>query len=157
MNNFGTFCAPKNTSKHLYIIVNPNVLYFYLLSVQIFGLPGLNVLGIEHFSGHSRLLFDRAKLDLTKNWSHVNCQTSLWPIILWRHHSLCTRRSKFISGSTKIHMYGVRNLEKRIRFSLKSWPSERFHRPEMFQIKAKISLCTNAKLIFHKNVGWQGY
>ena len=54
-------------------------------------------------------------------------------------------------------MYGVRNLEKTIRFSLKSWPSERFHWPEMSQIKAEISLRTNVKLIFHKNVGWQGY
>ena len=54
-------------------------------------------------------------------------------------------------------MYGVRNLEKSMRFSLKSWPSERFHRPEMPQIKAEISLRTNLKLLFHKNVGWQGY
>ena len=53
--------------------------------------------------------------------------------------------------------YSVRNLEKSIRFSLKSRPSERFHRPEMSQIKAEISLRTNVKLIFHKNVGWQGY
>ena len=52
-------------------------------------------------------------------------------------------------------MYGVRNLEKTTRFSLKSWPSEQFHRPEMSQIKAEISLRTNLKLIFHKNVGWQ--
>ena len=36
-------------------------------------------------------------------------------------------------------MYGVRNLEKTIRFSLKSPPSERFHWPEMSQIKAEIS------------------
>ena len=50
-------------------------------------------------------------------------------------------------------MYGARNLEITIRFSLKSRPSERFHRPEMSQIKAEISLCTNMKLIFHKNVG----
>ena len=56
-----------------------------------------------------------------------------------------------------IFMYGVRNLEKTIRFSLKSRPSERFHWPEMSQIKAEISLRTNVKLIFHKNVGWQGY
>ena len=56
-----------------------------------------------------------------------------------------------------LDMYGVRNLEKTIRFSLKSWPSERFHWPEMSQIKAEISLRTNVKLIFHKNVGWQGY
>ena len=48
-------------------------------------------------------------------------------------------------------MYGIRNLEKTIRFSLKSRPSERFHWPEMPQIKA------NVKLIFHKNVGWLGY
>ena len=50
-------------------------------------------------------------------------------------------------------MYGVRNLEMTIRFSLKSWLSERFHRPEMSQIKAEFSLRTNMKLIFHKNVG----
>ena len=52
-------------------------------------------------------------------------------------------------------MYGVRNLEMSIRFSLKSRLSERFHRPEMSQIKAEISLRTNVKLIFHKNVGLQ--
>ena len=44
-----------------------------------------------------------------------------------------------------------------IRFSLKSRPSERFHRPEMSQIKAEISLHTNVKLNFHKNVGCQWY
>ena len=54
-------------------------------------------------------------------------------------------------------MYGVRNLEKTFRFSLKSRPSEGSHRLEMSQIKAEISLHTNLKLIFHKNVGWQGY
>ena len=48
-----------------------------------------------------------------------------------------------------IRRYGVRNLEMSIRFSLKSRPSERFPRPEMSQIKAKISLRTNVKLIFH--------
>ena len=53
--------------------------------------------------------------------------------------------------------YSVRNLEKAIRFSLKSRLSEQFHWPEMSQIKADISLRTNVKLIFHKNVGWQGY
>ena len=51
--------------------------------------------------------------------------------------------------------YGVRNLEMTIRFSLKSRSSERFHRPEMSQIKAEISLRTNVKLNFHKNVGCQ--
>ena len=54
-------------------------------------------------------------------------------------------------------MYSARNLEMSIRFSLKSRPSERFHRPEMSQIKAEISLRTNMKLIFHKNVGLQWY
>ena len=49
----------------------------------------------------------------------------------------------------------VRNLEMSICFSLKSRPSERFHRLEMSQIKAEISLRTNVKLIFHKNVGLQ--
>ena len=55
----------------------------------------------------------------------------------------------------KTTRYGVRNLEMSIRFSLKSRPSERFHRPEMSQIKAEISLRANVKLIFHKNVGLQ--
>ena len=54
-------------------------------------------------------------------------------------------------------MYNVRNLEKTIRFSLKSRPSERFQWPEMSQIKSEINLRTKVKLIFHKNVGWQGY
>ena len=54
-------------------------------------------------------------------------------------------------------MYAVRNLEMSFRFSLKSRPSERFPWLEMSQIKAEISLHTNLKLIFHKNVGWQGY
>ena len=54
-------------------------------------------------------------------------------------------------------MYGVKNLEKTIRFSLKSRPSEGNHWPEMSQIKAEISLHTNLKLVFHKKVGWQGY
>ena len=58
------------------------------------------------------------------------------------------------SGAT---LYSVRNLDVSIRFSLKSRPSEGFPRPEMSQIKAEISLHTNLKLIFHKNVGWQGY
>ena len=35
-----------------------------------------------------------------------------------------------------LSMYSARNLEMSICFSLKSWPSERFHRPEMSQIKA---------------------
>ena len=39
--------------------------------------------------------------------------------------------------------------------SLKSRPSERFHRPEMSLIKDEISLRTDVKLIFHKNVGLQ--
>ena len=54
-------------------------------------------------------------------------------------------------------MYGVRNLEMTIRFSLLSWPSELFNRPQMSQIKAEISFCTHVKLIFHKNVGLQLY
>ena len=54
-----------------------------------------------------------------------------------------------------LYMYGARNLEMSIRFSLKYRPSERFHRPEMSQIKAEISLRTNVKLNFHKNVGLQ--
>ena len=51
--------------------------------------------------------------------------------------------------------YGVRNLDMSIRFSLKSRPTKGFSRPEMSQIKAEISLRTNVKLIFHKNVGLQ--
>ena len=54
-------------------------------------------------------------------------------------------------------MYSARNLEMSIRFSLKSQLSERFHWPEMSQIKAEISLHSNVKLNFHKNLGWQGY
>ena len=54
-----------------------------------------------------------------------------------------------------LDMYSARNLEKTIRFSLKSRPFERFHRPEMSQIKAEISLRTNLKLNFHKNIGLQ--
>ena len=59
------------------------------------------------------------------------------------------------SGTRNVKEYGARNLEMSIRFSLKSRPSERFQRPEMSQIKAEISLRTNVKLIFHKNVGLQ--
>ena len=66
--------------------------------------------------------------------------------------------SKRSQGSGEyIKKYTIKNLEKTIRFSLKSRPSEQFHWPEMSQIKAEISLRTNLKLIFHKNVGWQGY
>ena len=54
-------------------------------------------------------------------------------------------------------MYGVRYLDMSIRLSLKSRPTEGFPRPEMSQMKAEISHHTNLKLIFHKNVGWQGY
>ena len=54
-----------------------------------------------------------------------------------------------------IVMYGARNLEMSIRFSLKFRPTERFHRPEMSQTKAEISLRTNVKLNFHKNVRLQ--
>ena len=62
------------------------------------------------------------------------------------------------SKNMSFNKYIVRNLEKTIRFSLKSRPSaEGFHWPEMSQIKAEISLHTNVKLIYHKNVGWQGY
>ena len=53
------------------------------------------------------------------------------------------------------YTYGARNLEISISFSLKSRASERFHRPEMSQIKVEISLRTNVKLNFHKNVGCQ--
>ena len=51
--------------------------------------------------------------------------------------------------------YSARNLEISIRFSLKYRLSERFHWPEMSQIKAEISLRTNVKLICHKNLGLQ--
>ena len=66
-------------------------------------------------------------------------------------------RTKIKISLEKSSMYSGRNLEMSIRLSLKSRPSERFHWPEMSQIKAEISLRTNVKLIFHKNVGWQGY
>ena len=64
--------------------------------------------------------------------------------------------SDFLSDQIEIRR-GVRNLEKTNRFSLKSRLSERIHWPEMSRIKAEIGLRTNVKLIFHKNVGWQGY
>merc|ERR1719412_2687013 len=44
-----------------------------------------------------------------------------------------------------------------IRFSPKSRPSERPHRPEMSQTKAEISPHTNLKPIRHKNAGPQRY
>ena len=47
-----------------------------------------------------------------------------------------------IERQETLSSYGVRNLEMSIRFSLKSRPYERFHRPEMYQIKAEISLRT---------------
>ena len=55
----------------------------------------------------------------------------------------------------EVTLSGVRNIEMSIRFSLKSRPFEQFHRPELSQIKAEISLRTNVKLIFDKNVGLQ--
>ena len=61
----------------------------------------------------------------------------------------------FLKYALCLSLYNARNLEMSIRFSLKSRPSERFHRPEMSQIKAEISLRTNMKLICHKNVGLQ--
>ena len=65
---------------------------------------------------------------------------------------------KYLQQKTaNLSRYGVRNLDMSIRFSLKSRASEGIPRPEMSQIKAEISLHTNLKLIFHKNVGWQGY
>ena len=67
------------------------------------------------------------------------------------------KKSKQHDFITVRFFYGVRNLEMSIRYSLKSRPSEQIHRPEMSQIKAEISFHTNLKLIFHKNVGWQGY
>ena len=54
-------------------------------------------------------------------------------------------------------MYSSRNLEMSIHFSLKSRASKRFHRPEMSQIKAEISLHTNLNLNFHKYAGCQSY
>ena len=62
----------------------------------------------------------------------------------WRQFQTCLRWSKLIRV-------------KEIFNPLKSRPSERFHRPEMSQIKAEISLRTNVKLIFHNNVGLQWY
>ena len=37
------------------------------------------------------------------------------------------------------------------------WLQVNLHRPEMSQIKTEINFRTNVTLIFHKNVGWQGY
>ena len=49
-------------------------------------------------------------------------------------------------------MCSARNLEMSIHFSLKSRPSERFHRPEMFQIKAEIrkqkTWCLDAEFVY---------
>ena len=73
--------------------------------------------------------------------------------ILWEQYM--TQFVKIEKSDISLNVYGVRNLEMSIRFSLKSQPSERFHRPEMSQIKAEISLRTNVKLICHKNVGLQ--
>ena len=36
-------------------------------------------------------------------------------------------RDKVLRYLKELWMYSVRNLDKTIRFSLKSWPSERFH------------------------------
>ena len=60
-----------------------------------------------------------------------------------------------IEKNSSKSLYGFRILEKIIRFSLKSQPSERFHWPEMSQTKAEIRLHTNLKLNFHKDVGCQ--
>ena len=76
--------------------------------------------------------------------------------IVFDHITWSLRYLNFCNIETTL-MYGARNLEMSIRFSLKSRPSERFHRPEMSQIKAEISLRTNVKLNFHKNVGCQWY
>ena len=95
----------------------------------------------------------RLDLDLRKNYpvkmseKMKNCPF-LYQIFF---SSLFTLMGKFLN------LYGVRNLEMSIRFSLKSRPSEWFHRAEMSQIKAEISLPTNVKLIFHRNVGLKWY
>ena len=65
------------------------------------------------------------------------------------HHRLC-RLWHMLTLPRLLSTYSARNLEMSIHFSLKSRPSEQFHRPEMSQIKAEISLRTNVKLIFHK-------
>ena len=54
-----------------------------------------------------------------------------------------TDRESAMSCFVDLNMYGVRNLDMSIRFSLKFRPSERFQ--EMSQIKAEISLGTNVK------------
>ena len=73
------------------------------------------------------------------------------------NHDGYLSRDEFDQVSTKRYytLYSARNLEMSIRFSLKSRPSERFHRSKMSHIKAEISLHTNVKLNFHKNVGCQ--
>ena len=85
-------------------------------------------------------LFEKYSTVLLSYSTHIN--------VMWYIYRINISTSTFI-------MYGVRNLDMSIRFSLKSRPSERFPRPEMSQIKAEISLRTNLKLICHKNVGLQ--
>ena len=71
--------------------------------------------------------------------------------------AFCIFNKLTLQNNTLLNMYSVRNLDMSIRISLKSRPSEGFPWPEMSQMKAEISLHSNVKLIFHKNVGWQGY
>ena len=76
-----------------------------------------------------------------------------WKSLFYAYYTGMHDFGKLEQNGCFVLLYSARNLEMSIRFSLKSRPSERFHRPEMSQIKAEISLRTNVKLIFHKNVG----
>ena len=57
--------------------------------------------------------------------------------------------------TTLLCTYSARNLEMTIRFFYNLGHLNDFIGPEMSQIKAEISLRTNVKLIFHKNLGLQ--
>ena len=120
--------------------------------------------------------FQNAKIMLSKNTkvansciyyaaaSFIQClhtsedkQTLIWyvQVSLFRRVSTQSVEVRLEVQHSNSKVYNIRNLEKTICFSLKSLPSEQFHRPEMSQIKVEFSLRTNVKLFFHKNVGWQ--
>ena len=63
------------------------------------------------------------------------------------YHDINIKHMTWTPGQNK-ELYGVRNLEMTIRFSLNSRPSELFHRSEMSQIKAEISLSYQREVDF---------
>ena len=69
-----------------------------------------------------------------------NIGTKVRFILLWHFRTLYAEIAEILKMKW--------NLEMTICFSLKSRPSERFHMPEMSQIKAEISLRTYVKLNF---------